>query len=90
MSSVSKTIMLCFLNKLLSLFAYASRSPAGTDLAAKYINCNDFAGISSTSVFELFLLNGREGHSGESLNDNVYSNLLQCVLQYSIQWAMVK
>ena len=59
MPSVSRTSMLCFLNRLLSLFAYASRSPAGTDLAAKYISCNVFAGISSTGVFELFLLDGR-------------------------------
>ena len=63
MSCVSKTIMLCFLNKLLGLFAYASRSPDETDLAAKYIICNVFEGISSTGVFGLFLLNGRVGYS---------------------------
>ena len=55
--------MLYFLNKLLSLFAYAIRSPARTDLAAKYINCNFFLGISSTGVMEIFLMNGRVSHS---------------------------
>ena len=65
MSSVSKTIVLCFLIKLMSLLGYANRSPARTDLAAKYINCNDFAGISSKGVFELFILNGRVGYSEE-------------------------
>ena len=63
MSSVSRTSMLCVLNNLLTLFAYASHSPAGTDLTAKCINCNVFAGISSTSVLEIFLLNKRVGHS---------------------------
>ena len=55
MSSASRTSMLHFLNRLLSLFAYASRSPAGTDLAAKYISCNVFAGMGGGAIQKGYL-----------------------------------